>query len=139
MREGVTVFDLPDQPVENITTNHDDVLDDCLAKQDVRQAHIAETKKYARVTFLSNGDVEKQFTDEKHHKILPKIATYDQQLNMSVQGVADKVAEVVRHTSVCDAAVQAISYTDAIVGTVYKACQEAGHILLISADHSNAE
>ncbi|TFY79990.1 hypothetical protein EWM64_g4023 [Hericium alpestre] len=103
------------------------------------EGRIKETKKYARVTFFSDGDVEKQFTDEKHHKISPKIATYDQQLNTSVQGIADKVAEVVRHTSVCNVAVQAVLYTDAIIGTVYKACQEAGHILLISADYSNTE
>ena len=87
----------------------------------------------------------------------PKVATYDKQPSMSVQGVADKVAEVVKagkhefvmcnfappdmvgHTGVYEAAVEAIGHTDKAVGTVYKACQEAGYILLITADHGNAE
>ena len=76
---------------------------------------------------------------------------------MSVQSVADKVAEVVRakthefvmcnfappdmvgHTGVYDAAVEAIGFTDKAVKTVYDACEEAGYILLITADHGNAE
>lgn len=87
----------------------------------------------------------------------PKVATYDKLPKMSVHGVAEKVAEVVRtgkhefvmcnfappdmvgHTGVFDAAVEAITNTDEAVGTVYKACQEAGYILLITADHGNAE
>ena len=87
----------------------------------------------------------------------PKVATYDKEPKMSVQGVADKVAEVVRqgehefimcnfappdmvgHTGVYEAAVEAITHTDKAVGTIYEACQEAGYILLITADHGNAE
>ena len=87
----------------------------------------------------------------------PKVATYDKQPEMSAQGVADKVAEVVRagthefvmcnfappdmvgHTGVYDAAVKAITATDAAVKTIYDACQEAGYILLVTADHGNAE
>jgi len=87
----------------------------------------------------------------------PKVATYDLQPHMSAQEVADKVAEVVRtkenefvmcnfappdmvgHTGVLDAAIKAISATDKAVGTVYEACEEAGYILLITADHGNAE
>lgn len=87
----------------------------------------------------------------------PKVATYDLQPKMSVQGVADQVAALVRkgehefimcnfappdmvgHTGVYDAAVEAISHTDKAVGTVYKACEEAGYVLLVTADHGNAE
>lgn len=87
----------------------------------------------------------------------PKVPTYDKDPKMSVKDVANKVAEVVReskheflmcnfappdmvgHTGVFDAAVEAISHTDEAVGTVYKACQDAGYILLITADHGNAE
>ncbi len=87
----------------------------------------------------------------------PKVATYDKDPKMSVKGVAEKVAEVVRqkehefvmcnfappdmvgHTGVYDAAVEAIGHTDEAVGIVYKACEEAGYILLITADHGNAE
>ena len=87
----------------------------------------------------------------------PKVATYDKQPKMSVKGVAERVAEIVRadthefvmcnfappdmvgHTGVYDAAVEAITHTDEAVGVVYKACQDAGYILLITADHGNAE
>ncbi|KAI0783965.1 phosphoglycerate mutase [Irpex lacteus] len=182
MREIASVFGLPDKPMEveipknlHISTmsryNQEfpfpvafppqamtNVLAEWLAKQGVKQAHIAETEKYAHVTFFFNGGVEKQFENEERHLIpSPKVATYDKQPSMSVQSVADKVAEVVRakthefvmcnfappdmvgHTGVYDAAVEAIGYTDKAVGTVYKACEEAGYILLITADHGNAE
>lgn len=134
------------------------VLAEWLAKHDIKQAHIAETEKYAHVTFFFNGGVEKQFENEERHLVdSPKVATYDKLPKMSVQGVADKVAEVVRaakdefvmcnfappdmvgHTGIFDAAVEAITHTDAAVGTVYAACQEAGYTLLVTADHGNAE
>ena len=134
------------------------VLAEWLSKQGVKQAHIAETEKYAHVTFFFNGGVEKQFAAEERHMIpSPKVATYDKQPCMSVQQVADKVAEVVRedkhefvmcnfappdmvgHTGVYDDAVEAIGHTDKAVATVYKACQEKGYIMLVTADHGNAE
>jgi bisphosphoglycerate-independent phosphoglycerate mutase (AlkP superfamily) len=56
-----------------------------------------ETEKYAHVTFFFNGGVEKQYEGEERHMIdSPKVATYDKQPKMSVQGVADKVAQVIR-------------------------------------------
>lgn len=135
-----------------------DVLAETLGKQGVKQAHVAETEKYAHVTFFFNGGVEKQFENEERFMVpSPKVPTYDQQPEMSVQGVADKVAELVKkkeyefimcnfappdmvgHTGKFDAAVKAITATDAAVGTVYKACEEAGYILLVTADHGNAE
>ena len=80
----------PPQPMTN-------VMAEWLAKQGVKQCHIAETEKYAHVTFFFNGGVEKQFEGEERHMIpSPKVATYDKQPEMSVQGVADKVAEVVK-------------------------------------------
>ncbi|CAL1693828.1 unnamed protein product [Somion occarium] len=182
MREIVSVFGLPDKPMEvdvpkdlHIATMSrynaefpfpvafppqamTNVLAEWLAKQGVKQSHIAETEKYAHVTFFFNGGVEKQFQNEERHMIpSPKVATYDKKPSMSVQSVADKVAEVVKkgehefvmcnfappdmvgHTGIFDAAVEAISATDAAVGTVYKACEEAGYLLLITADHGNAE
>ncbi|KAF9812534.1 hypothetical protein IEO21_06173 [Rhodonia placenta] len=182
MREIASIFGLPDKPMEvdvpknlHISTMSrynaefpfpvafppqamTNVLAEWLAKQGVKQAHVAETEKYAHVTFFFNGGVEKQFAAEERHMIpSPKVATYDKEPKMSVQGVADKVAEIVKkgehefvmcnfappdmvgHTGVYDAAVEAITHTDAAVGTVYKACQEAGYVLLITADHGNAE
>lgn len=57
----------------------------------------SETEKYAHVTFFFNGGVEKQFAAEERHMIpSPKVATYDKEPKMSVQGVADKVAELVK-------------------------------------------
>ena len=95
------------------------VLAEWLAKEGATQAHIAgeylflfffcsalhhlitnsnaETEKYAHVTFFFNGGVEKQFPQETRHMIpSPKVATYDKQPEMSAQGVADKVAEVLK-------------------------------------------
>lgn len=73
------------------------VLAEWLSKKGLKQAHIAETEKYAHVTFFFNGGVEKQFEKEERHLIAsPKVATYDLQPQMSAQEVADKVAEVVK-------------------------------------------
>ncbi|WVR03628.1 2,3-bisphosphoglycerate-independent phosphoglycerate mutase [Kwoniella sp. DSM 27419] len=182
MREITSVLGMPDKPMEveipedlNITTmskynaefpfsiafppqGMTNVLAEWLGKQGVKQCHIAETEKYAHVTFFFNGGVEKQFENESREMIpSPKVATYDKQPEMSVQGVADKVAEVVKsdefefvmcnfappdmvgHTGDYEAAVKAITATDAAVKTVYDACEEAGYVLCITADHGNAE
>ena len=73
------------------------VLAEWLSKKDLKQAHIAETEKYAHVTFFFNGGVEKGFEKEERYLIAsPKVATYDLQPEMSAQEVADKVAEVVK-------------------------------------------
>jgi len=182
MREIVSVIGLPDKPVEvnipedlQITTMSrynaefpfpvafppqamTNVLAEWLSKQGLSQAHIAETEKYAHVTFFFNGGAEKQFSGEERFMVAsPKVATYDLQPQMSAQEVADKVAEVVTsekfefvmcnfappdmvgHTGVYDAAVKAIDATDKAVGTIYEACEAAGYVLLITADHGNAE
>lgn len=74
-----------------------DVLAEWLSKKGIKQAHIAETEKYAHVTFFFNGGVERQFENEERHLVSsPKVATYDLQPDMSAQEVADKVAEVVK-------------------------------------------
>ena len=121
MREIAQVLGMPDKPMDvmipknlGITTMSrynsefpfdiafppqamDNVLAEWLAKQGCNQCHIAETEKYAHVTFFFNGGVEKQFDGEVRHMIpSPKVPTYDKQPEMSVQGVADKVAEVVK-------------------------------------------
>ncbi|KAG8745138.1 hypothetical protein FRC10_008749 [Ceratobasidium sp. 414] len=182
MREIVSVFGLDPKPMEvtvpkdlHITTmsryNSEfpfhiafppqamtNVLAEWLAKKGLKQCHIAETEKYAHVTFFFNGGVEKQFENENRELIpSPKVATYDKQPEMSAQSVADKVAETVAsgqyefvmcnfappdmvgHTGMYEAAVQAIGATDKAVKTVYDACQKAGYILAITADHGNAE
>ncbi|ODN88108.1 2,3-bisphosphoglycerate-independent phosphoglycerate mutase [Cryptococcus wingfieldii CBS 7118] len=182
MRELASVLGLPDKPMDvtvpedlHITTmsrynaefpfkiafppqGMTNVLAEWLGKQGVKQCHIAETEKYAHVTFFFNGGVEKQFENEEREMVpSPKVATYDKQPEMSAQGVADKVSEIVKsdkfefvmcnfappdmvgHTGDYEAAVKAITATDKAVKTVYDACEEAGYVLCITADHGNAE
>lgn len=135
-----------------------DVLAECLSKQKVAQCHVAETEKYAHVTFFFNGGVEKQFQGEDRDMIpSPKCATYDLQPRMSAVGVASKLCErisagaheflmnnfappdMVGHTGVYDAAVEAVSATDEAIGQVYETCKKEGYILFVTSDHGNAE
>jgi len=136
----------------------DDVLAEWVSKKGLKQVHIAETEKYAHVTFFFNGGVEKQFKAEDRDMIpSPKVATYDEDPKMSVHGVADKVAQrvssneydlvicnlappdMVGHTGVYDAAVEAVTHTDQAIGRIWQACKDAGYILCVTADHGNAE
>ncbi|KAJ2928344.1 hypothetical protein H1R20_g8756, partial [Candolleomyces eurysporus] len=134
------------------------VLAEWLSLKGVKQAHVAETEKYAHVTFFFNGGVEKQFEGEERYMVpSPKVATYDLQPEMNALGVAEKVKELlekgtdefvmcnfappdmVGHTGIYDAAVKAIEATDKAVGVIYDACIANNYILLITADHGNAE
>ncbi|PWW75766.1 hypothetical protein C7212DRAFT_324211 [Tuber magnatum] len=136
----------------------DDVLAEWLAKKGIKQCHVAETEKYAHVTFFFNGGVELQFENETRDMIpSPKVATYDKDPGMSCAAVAEKLSEriaggnfeflmnnfappdMVGHTGVYDAAVQAVGHTDAAIGVVYQACKKHGYILFVTADHGNAE
>lgn len=132
----------------------DNVLAEWLAKQKVHQCHVAETEKYAHVTFFFNGGVEVQFDNEVRDMIpSPRVATYDKQPKMSAMAVAEKMCErikegkfefimnnfappdMVGHTGVYDAAVEACTETDAAIGKVYEQCKESGYTLFITADH----
>lgn len=132
----------------------DNVLAEWLSKQKVNQCHIAETEKYAHVTFFFNGGREVQFENESRELIQsPKVATYDLQPKMSAMAVADKLCErikdgnseflmnnfappdMVGHTGVYEAAVEACAETDAAIGKVYEQCKESGYILFITSDH----
>lgn len=129
-----------------------------LAANGLTQARIAETEKYAHVTFFFNGGVEAP--NEGEDRILvksPKVATYDLQPEMSVYEVCGKVTEAVTsgkydvvitnfanpdmvgHTGVLAAAVKAIEAVDECVGKVVEAVKAAGGKLFICADHGNAE
>lgn len=130
------------------------VLAEWLAKQGCKQCHVAETEKYAHVTFFFNGGVEKQFDDEERELISsPKVATYDLQPEMSAKGVADKLSErihegkfeflmnnfappdMVGHTGVYEAAIKGVTETDKRIGEVYEQCKKDGYILFVTADH----
>lgn len=134
------------------------VLAEWLAAQGKSQVHCAETEKYAHVTFFFNGGQEKAFLQE--HRILvpsPKVATYDLQPEMSCFGVADEMVKVINekkhpfvmcnfappdmvgHTGVYEAAVKACEATDTAIGRVRDACVSNGYVLLVTADHGNAE
>jgi len=111
-----------------------------------------------QVTFFFNGGVELQFENETRDMVpSPRVATYDEDPGMSCAAVADKLCEriaegnfeflmnnfappdMVGHTGVYDAAVQAVGHTDAAIGVVYEACKKHGYILFVTADHGNAE
>ena len=122
------------------------------------QLRIAETEKYAHVTFFFNGGVEKQFEGEDRILVAsPKVATYDLQPEMSAYEVTDKVVEAVKsgkydaiilnfancdmvgHTGVFEAAKAAVEAVDKCVGRVADAVKEIGGVMLITADHGNAD
>lgn len=129
-----------------------------LAANGLKQARIAETEKYAHVTFFFNGGVEEP--NEGEDRILvksPKVATYDLKPEMSAYEVCDKLVEAVKsgkydviiinfanpdmvgHTGVENAAVQAIEAVDACVGRTVDAVKEVDGQMFICADHGNAE
>jgi len=130
------------------------VLAEWLSKKELKQCHVAETEKYAHVTFFFNGGVEKQFENEEREMIAsPKVATYDKQPKMSAMGVADKLCEriaegkfeflmnnfappdMVGHTGVYEAAIEGCTETDEAIGKVYEQCKKSGYILFVTADH----
>jgi len=129
-----------------------------LAAQHMTQARIAETEKYAHVTFFFNGGVE--VPNEGEDRILvnsPKVATYDLKPEMSAYEVCDKLTDAIRsgkydviiinfanpdmvgHTGVKAAAVKAVEAVDVCVGKAVDAIRQADGVMFICADHGNAE
>jgi 2,3-bisphosphoglycerate-independent phosphoglycerate mutase len=129
-----------------------------VAEAGITQMRIAETEKYAHVTFFFNGGRETVFPGEERILVpSPKVATYDQQPEMSAPEVTDKVVEAIRsghfdvvvlnyantdmvgHTGKLDAAIKAVETVDACLGRLSEAVEQAGGTLVITADHGNAE
>jgi len=129
-----------------------------ISKNGLRQLRIAETEKYAHVTFFFNGGVEAVYEGEDRVLInSPKVATYDLKPEMSAYEVTDKVLEcinkkeydviilnyanpdMVGHTGVFEAAKSAIEAIDECLGKVVPAILEQGGVALITADHGNSE
>jgi 2,3-bisphosphoglycerate-independent phosphoglycerate mutase len=129
-----------------------------LADHNMTQARIAETEKYAHVTFFFNGGVEEPNKGEERILVpSPKVATYDLQPEMSAPIVCDKLVEAVKsskydviivnfanpdmvgHTGIEDAAIKAIETVDACVERTVDAVKEMDGVLFICADHGNAE
>ena len=133
-------------------------LGEYISNKGLTQLRIAETEKYAHVTFFFNGGVEKEYPGEDRVLInSPKVATYDMQPEMSANKVCDAVVEKIRsgaydviilnyancdmvgHTGVFEAAVKAVEAVDAGVGKVVEATSRMGGVSLITADHGNAD
>ena len=136
----------------------DNTLGKYLADNGFTQLRIAETEKYAHVTFFFNGGVEEPEVNEFRDLIpSPKVATYDLQPEMSANLVTDKVLEeiasdkfdviilnfancdMVGHTGILDAAVKAVTTVETCVDKIVKAVLGKGGSLLITADHGNAD
>ena len=129
-----------------------------VSKKGLRQLRIAETEKYAHVTFFFNGGVESVYDGEDRVLVnSPKVATYDLQPEMSAFEVCDKAVEriksgeydlivlnyancdMVGHTGVFEAAVKAVETVDTCVGRVIDAIKDMDGVALITADHGNAD
>ena len=133
-------------------------LGEYLSSMGMTQLRIAETEKYAHVTFFFNGGVETQYPGEDRVLVAsPKVATYDLQPEMSAIEVCDKCVEriesgaydviilnfancdMVGHTGVLEAAIKAVETVDTCVGRVVDATLAMGGIAMVTADHGNAE
>jgi 2,3-bisphosphoglycerate-independent phosphoglycerate mutase len=133
-------------------------LGEVLSRAGLRQFRIAETEKYAHVTFFFNGGSDLQFEGEERLLVpSPKVATYDLEPEMSVFEVTDRVVEaiaskkydviimnianpdMVGHTGVMDAAVTAVHDTDLAIDRILTATEGVDGVALITADHGNAE
>jgi len=139
------------------------VLAETLGTQGVKQVHVAETEKYAHVTFFFNGGVEKVFpleTRDETQDLVPSnksVATYDKAPEMSAAGVAKQVSkriaeqkfefvmnnfappDMVGHTGVYEAAIVGVAATDKAIGEIYETAKKENYILFITSDHGNAE
>jgi 2,3-bisphosphoglycerate-independent phosphoglycerate mutase len=133
-------------------------LADVVSRSGLKQFHCAETEKYAHVTFFLNGGREQPFEGEDRAMVpSPKVATYDLQPEMSAEGVADEVVkaiesrdygfivvnfangDMVGHTAVPKAVLEAVEVLDREVGRVLDAAVANGHSVLLTADHGNCD
>jgi len=137
----------------------EDITGEYLARLSLTQFRCAETEKFAHVTFFFNDYRDEPF-DGEHRQIIqsPKVATYDQQPEMSAAGVRDAVlarlaaadceafiivnfanADMVGHTGNLDAAIKAVEVVDECVAAIVEAALKRGGSLIVTADHGNAE
>ncbi len=134
------------------------ILGDVLSREGLRQLRIAETEKYAHVTFFFNGGEETPFKGEDRCLIpSPKVATYDLKPAMSAYEVTEELekrlasgaydlvilnyanGDMVGHTGIFEAAVRAVEAVDECVGRIIEATKKAGGVVMVTADHGNAE
>lgn len=141
-------------PPEELTN----IFGEVLAQNGLKQLRIAETEKYAHVTFFFNGGKETLFPNEERILIpSPKVATYDLKPEMSAYEVTDKLVEAINsdtfdviivnyangdmvgHTGVMEAAIQAVEAVDTCLGRVVEAVKAKDGVVFVTADHGNAE
>lgn len=149
---------IPNKLVAFVKTEITNTFGEFLAANNLKQARIAETEKYAHVTFFFNGGVEEPNAGEDRILVKsPKVATYDLQPEMSAPEVCDKLVDAIKsgkydviiinfanpdmvgHTGVENAAIKAIETVDVCVGRAVDAVKEVNGQMFICADHGNAE
>ncbi|MCU1319114.1 MAG: 2,3-bisphosphoglycerate-independent phosphoglycerate mutase, partial [Edaphobacter sp.] len=136
----------------------DNLLANVMAQANLRNLRVAETEKYAHVTYFFNGGIEKPFPGEDR-ALVPsqKVATYDLAPEMSAAGIADAVvkavndtafdviivnfanADMVGHSGKLEPTIRAVETVDTQLGRIYQAIKQRGGALLVTADHGNAE
>jgi 2,3-bisphosphoglycerate-independent phosphoglycerate mutase len=136
----------------------DNILADVMAQANWRNLRVAETEKYAHVTYFFNGGNEKPYAGEEREMVAsPKVATYDLKPEMSAAGITEKVvgaiesggfdlivmnyanADMVGHSGKMEPTVRACEAVDAGLGQIYAALKRAGGSWIVTADHGNAE
>src|SRR6202008_1178630 len=142
---------IPPESMANILAN-------VMGQANLRNLRVAETEKYAHVTYFFNGGVEKPFPGEDRVLVQsPKVATYDLKPEMSAAGIADAVvkatedgtfdvmivnfanADMVGHSGKIEPTIKAVETVDACLGEIEKAVRAKGGAMLITADHGHAE
>jgi 2,3-bisphosphoglycerate-independent phosphoglycerate mutase len=141
-------------PPESLTN----ILANVMADRSLRNLRVAESEKYAHVTYFFNGGVEKPFPGEDRVLVpSPKVATYDLKPEMSAQGIADAVikaisertfdvmvvnfanADMVGHSGKILPTITAVETVDGCLGQIYNALRQGGGAMIVTADHGNAE
>ena len=136
----------------------DNILANVMGQMSLRNLRVAETEKYAHVTYFFNGGVEKPFPGEDRLLVpSPKVATYDLKPEMSAAGITDAVikaveegsfdvlivnfanADMVGHSGKIEPTIKAVETVDACLGRIESAVRQKGGAILITADHGNAE
>lgn len=142
---------IPPESLNNILAN-------VMGQMNMRNLRVAETEKYAHVTYFFNGGIEQPFPGEDRQLVAsPKVATYDLKPEMSAAGIADTVvkavedstfdvivvnfanADMVGHSGKLEPTIKAVETVDACLGRIELAVRSKGGAMLITADHGNAE
>ena len=145
-------------PVVSPPESLGNILANVMANLNMRNLRVAETEKYAHVTYFFNGGIETPFHGEDRVLVQsPKVATYDLKPEMSAQGIADAVvkaiedktfdvmvvnfanADMVGHSGKIPPTITAVETVDACLGQIYAALKRAGGAMIVTADHGNAE